>query len=377
MAEIDSDSADEPELGRTVRAAFRASREGNRVIIKPGELIEARYAKGLSPSLPARKVLALLIAKAGGDAGAAGRTHKVTKKELRGSHNSNDRISGILDELMDLKFVMRTISGRGREAILTSAVMSWNIEEKSEDGMSIIEWEFSEPAQQMFRGSDYFARINKAALLSFRSKYALSIYEIGCLLVGRRDRTWRGTVDELREKLGVPEGTLANFAQLRRSVLAKAQAEVNQLAHFEFTWNEFSRGGPGRRVDEVELCFAPKDPVGVDEAADELDRPKIGRDARRNGEVERVVQIGQPTSSNVVKLAPPKKETFPEGSLHFGGSDKIATIAIDFGGGWDRNVIADAYRKHMGDKLRTLSGEPLYRSFEGFCRAFVKNRGRP
>lgn len=377
MAEIDSDSPEEPELGRTVRAAYRAAREGNRVIIKPGELIEARYAKGLSPSLPARKVLALLIAKAGGDAGAAGRTHKVTKKELRGSHNSNDRISGILNELMDLKFVMRTISERGREAILTSAVMSWNIEEKSEDGMSIIEWEFSEPAQQMFRGSDYFARINKAALLSFRSKYALSIYEIGCLLVGRRDRTWRGTVDELREKLGVPEGTLANFAQLRRSVLAKAQAEVNQLAHFEFTWNEYSRGGPGRRVDEVELCFAPKDPSGVEEAADELDRPKIGRDARRNGEVERVVQIGSAMTSNVVKLAPPKKELFPEGSLHFGGSDKISTIAIDFGGGWDRNLIADAYRQHMGDKLKTLSGEALYRSFEGFCRSFVKNRGRP
>lgn len=364
-------------MGRTARAAHRASREGNRTIIKPGELIEARYAKGSSPSLPARKVLALLIAKAGGDAGDAGRTHKITKKELRGSHKSNERISSLLDELMDLKFVMRTISERGREATLTSAVMSWNIEEKSEDGMSIVEWEFSEPAQQMFRGSDYFARINKAALLSFKSKYALSIYEIGCLLIGRRDRTWRGTVAELREKIGVPENSFKNFAQLRRDVLAKAQAEVNQLAHFEFTWNEFPKGGAGVRVKEVQLCFELKPPDAVDDAADELERPRVGREARRSGTVENIAIENDPPGGSVVKLPPPSEDKFPTGSLHYGASARINAIAVDFGGGWDRDEIANAYRRHMGDKLHALSGEALYRSFEGFCRTFARNRGRP
>lgn len=372
---LDPDS--EPELGRTSRAAHRATQEGGRVIIKPGELIEARYAKGLSPSLAARKVLALLIAKAGGEAGEAGRIYKITKKELRGTHNSHDRISEIFDELMDLKFVMRTISERGREATLTSAVMSWNIEEKSEDGMSIVEWQFSEPAQQMFRGSDYYARINKAALLSFRSKYALSLYEIGCLLVGRRDPTWRGTVAELREKIGVPEGKFVNFAQLRRDVLAKAEAELNQLAHFEFTWKEFSKGGPGRRVDEVQLCFALKHPEGVDDAANELDRPKIGREARRTRQVEKIAVIEDGKASNVVKLPPPGEDKFPTGSLHYGASSRLNAIAVDFGGGWDRDEIANAYRRHMGDRLHALSGEPLYRSFEGFCRSFARNRGKP
>lgn len=318
-----------------------------------------------------------MIGKAGGDAGQVGRIHKITKKELRGSHSGNERISTTLEELMQLKFVMRTISERGREAILTSAVIAWNIEEKSEDGMSIIEWEFSEPALQMFQGSDYYARINKAALLAFRSKYALAIYEIGCLLVARRDPTWTGTIEELREKLGVPQGTLPNFAQFRRSVLAKAQAEVNQLAHFEFTWKEIVGSGRGRPVEKVQLCFAAKDALSVEDAADELDRPKVGREARRTEAVEHIAEIGLPHASNVVSLPAPSAEKFPTGSLHYGASSRISAIAVDFGGGWDRDVIADSYRKFMGDKLDTLSGERLFNSFEGFCKSFVKNNGSP
>ncbi|WP_086740787.1 replication initiation protein [Erythrobacter colymbi] len=377
MTEEQTDSNQIVELGRTARAAHRAEREGGRHIIKPGELADARYAKGSAPSLAARKVLALMIGKAGGDAGQVGRIHKITKKELRGSHSGNERISATLEELMQLKFVMRTISERGREATLTSSVIAWNIEEKSEDGMSIVEWEFSEPALQMFQGSDYYARINKAALLAFRSKYALAIYEIGCLLVARRDPTWTGTIEDLREKLGVPHGTLPNFAQFRRKVLLKAQAEVNQLAHFEFTWKEIVGTGRGRPVVKVQLCFRAKDASSVEDAADELDRPKVGREARRAGTVEQVVEIGSSAASNVVSLPALSEEKFPTGSLHYGASSRISAIAVDYGGGWDRDVIAEAYRKFMGDKLETLSGNKLFNSFEGFCKSFVRNNGRP
>ncbi len=65
---------------------------------------------------------------------------------------------------------------------------------------------------------------------------------------------------------------------------------------------------------------------------------------------------------------------FPKDSLHFCPDTRLTTIVVDIGGGWDRDVIAEAYRSHMGEKLETLRGNALYKSFEGFCRAFVAKR---
>lgn len=39
-------------------------------------------------------------------------------------------------------------------------------------------------------------------------------------------------------------------------------------------------------------------------------------------------------------------------------------------------MLADEYRRMMGDKLKTLRGPALLRSFEGFCKRFVETRGR-
>jgi cytoplasmic iron level regulating protein YaaA (DUF328/UPF0246 family) len=67
---------------------------------------------------------------------------------------------------------------------------------------------------------------------------------------------------------------------------------------------------------------------------------------------------------------------FPTDSLHFCGDQQILTIVSDFGGGWDKDLVAQAYRKEMGPKLETLSGPALHKSWEGFCKSFVRMRGR-
>ena len=51
-------------------------------------------------------------------------------------------------------------------------------------------------------------------------------------------------------------------------------------------------------------------------------------------------------------------------------------IVSDHGGGWDKDLIAQAFRKEMGERLATLSGQALYKSWEGFCKSFVRIRGR-
>src|SRR3546814_20711654 len=70
----------------------------------------------------------------------------IAKRELRGTHNANDRIQDTLDELMDVKFQMPSTSAQGRAATLTAALLAWTLNEHAEDGRATVEWEFTAPA---------------------------------------------------------------------------------------------------------------------------------------------------------------------------------------------------------------------------------------
>ena len=67
---------------------------------------------------------------------------------------------------------------------------------------------------------------------------------------------------------------------------------------------------------------------------------------------------------------------FPQGTIRF-NAEALAAIARSHGGGWDIDLIADAYRQQMGDRLAKLKGAKLISSWTGFCESFVARRGRP
>ena len=89
----------------------------------------------------------------------------------------------------------------------------------------------------------------------------------------------------LRAALGVPPEVYTDFAQLRRKVLEKAKAEIDQLAHFRVEWREIRQG---RTVAEIEFRFEPKDAPELIATVDELERHSGGRKQRRDGSVETV-----------------------------------------------------------------------------------------
>src|SRR3546814_10696016 len=74
-----------------------------------------------------------------------------------------------------------------------------------------------------------------------------------------------------------------------RDVLAKSKSEIDQLAAFTVDWEEVRGAGRGRPVIAVKLSFNPKDMVDQEMTAQELDRPKVGRRARREGTVDAIV----------------------------------------------------------------------------------------
>jgi hypothetical protein len=59
------------------------------------------------------------------------------------------------------------------------------------------------------------------------------------------------------------------------------------------------------------------------------------------------------------------------------GPGPFGEIARTHGGGWDRDLIAGAYREQMGARLDGLTGQKLVKSWTGFCQAFAARRGRP
>jgi hypothetical protein len=269
-----------PPVGRTMRAAHvRPQEHGDgEGVVKAGELIEATYPEGATLSAAARKVLVLLLAKAAGDAWQD-QEHQITKGELRGSHQSNDRLARVLDELQRVLLRVRVRSPRGHDAVLVAPIVAQRIEELDDDARSVVFWRFSEPMRRVMQASDHYAEMQQQAVLAFESRYSVTLYEYGCLLYRRQHPTWQGSVAELRELLGVPAGTYRDWTGLSQKTLDMAKSEIDHIAPFILTWRE-SR--IGRAVVAVELRFEPKAPVAAATARAELNGTRTGRKARRN-----------------------------------------------------------------------------------------------
>ena len=367
--------------GRAMRVAAALQAKGGEEFAKPGSIVEIKFVKGQSLSLTASRLLALMILTAGGDAWED-RPHRMRKADIRRGHKGNERISDMLEELHRTLFAIDDRSWRGKKATLRFSLISSSREEAEDtDGADAgwIEWEFTPDARKLIQESESYAVLNRQAVLGFRSSYALKLYEIGSLRLHRRQSTWKGDMAALRAALGISPDVYKDFAQLRRKVLEKAKAEIDQLAHFRVEWKEIRQG---RTVTEIEFRFEPKDAPAQIATVDEIERHSTGRKARREETVETIADtlaVGSMVKAAVSSLTSSEKGTeimFPQGTIRF-NAEALAAIARSHGGGWDIDLIADAYRQQMGDRLAKLKGAKLISSWTGFCESFVARRGRP
>jgi len=372
-----------------MRVAAALARKGGEEFVKPGRLVEVRFVRGQSLSLTASRLLALMILTAGGDAWRDV-SHRMRKSDIRRGHKGNERIVDMLEELHRTLFAEDDKSWRGKRATKRFSLIQASWEEVEDEGKETgwIEWQFTPDARRLIQESQTYAVMNRQAVLGFRSAYSLKLYEEGALRLHRRQPVWKVDMVGLRAALGIDPDKYADFAQLRRKVLQVAKAEIDQLAHFTVAWEEIRRG---RAVIELVFRFAPKDAPAQIETVDELARHTSGRKARREDNVEVVAIEGPPVAPELVgrlvanatsKLAAPdrgpreKFAVFPSGSLRYGG-DEFHKVGVAHGGGWDVDGIAEAYRKEMGDRLGSLKGVKLERSWRGFCESYSSRRGRP
>lgn len=375
QATTEHDSDGEITPGRSMRVAATLLRKGGDEFVKPGRLVEVRFVKGQSLSLTASRLLALMILTAGGDAWRDV-THRLRKADIRRGHKGNERIVDMLEELHRTLFAEDDRSWRGKRATKRFSLIqaSWEEVEDGDKETGWIEWQFTPDARRLIQESQTYAVMNRQAILGFRSAYALKLYEEGALRLHRRLPVWKVDVVGLRAALGIDPDKYADFAQLRRKVLTVAKAEIDQLAHYTLDWREIRRG---RAVTDIEFRFSPKDAPAQIATVDELERHSTGRRARRDEAVE--VVAPPPLRLVETPVAPAVLwDRFPEGQLRFGATEEAArAIAVAHGGGWDVELIAQAYREQMGPRLSALRGAKLEKSWKGFCEAFYARRGRP
>jgi hypothetical protein len=287
-----------PPVGRTMRAAHARHHEHGQGegTAKAGELIEAAFVGGASPSAAARKVFALMLVKAAGTAWED-RWHVATKAELQQAHQTKARMQDVLDELATTLLRVRVTGDDGPE-VLTGAIIDGHKITDADDATARVRWKFSDAMREVMRRSDYYAELRAQVIGALDSRYSVTLYELGCGHYRRRRPVWSGTVAEFRAVLGVPD-TYRDWTDVRRRTLDAAKAEVNFLAPFTLDWHEHRQG---RAVVRVDLRFHPKDDLARADAEAELQRSRVGRKARRAGTVEVATAISPAITADLDKL---------------------------------------------------------------------------
>lgn len=218
-------------------------------MIKPAELIDIQGGTGLT--LAARRLYNKLLSNAFGPKLAVeGHDFTISLAELRGTHGGNERIGESIEALMKTVVLVRHGEGHTTRVQL----LGGNDMADSQREHGTLTYSFDKRLAPLLQSSAVFAKLELAVLQAFTTKYGLALYEA----VSRRIRmSFKFSeviaIDDFRELLGVPEGKLSSFGNLRQKAIEPAVAEVCALAPFNCSIEVADR--VGRKVTTIKLAW--------------------------------------------------------------------------------------------------------------------------
>ena len=275
---------------RTIEA-----RPNAQTLVKPGELVDLVEVTPLT--LADRRIYNQLLENAW-DAIEKPVTHVIAKSDLRGSHNSNDRVGASIERLM-ASIVKVSIMRDGEPAIERVQLLGGNVETSRRDGL--LEYEIPQRLRRIIKDSTVFARLQREVMFALSSKYALTLYE---MVQKRGNLRWRSaekfSLEEMRGVLGVPKGKLTSWSNLKLRAIDPAVEEVSALSDYIV---EVAPIKTGRRVTHVELRWWRKDAKGEPEAERELQFASVGRKERTKPRPEWLQSKGAALRSETYETA--------------------------------------------------------------------------
>jgi plasmid replication initiation protein len=132
----------------------------------------------------------------------------------------------------------------------------------------------------------------------------------------------RFSISELRGILGVPDGKLTTWSNLKNRAIAPSVLEVSELSDYIV---EIDPIKTGRSVTHVEMRWWPKDGNAVNQSARELSFSKVGRKERakeRKGAAESFGVPMKPRPAWLERLGKPlRTETYETARMRYAGYD--------------------------------------------------------
>lgn len=254
-------------------------------MVKPAEIIGIAGIEGWS--LADRRTWNLLLVNAWGDRlEDPTADFEIPLKELRGLHDSNDRVRESLERLQKTLVRAQLSGGVTR----TVQMLGGTDISDSDRETGKLRYDFHRKLVPLLRRSEIYARMEIKVLSAFTSKYSLALYEVIASKIALRKSSEEISIETLRRWLGVESGKLDRWPDLNRKAVAPALHEVNGLSPFEVSIEPIKRG---RKVERVRVGWAKKEPFSPSEqaAAREVNRSKVGRNARLSGTVERITTL--------------------------------------------------------------------------------------
>jgi len=340
-------------MGKTIEVAADRAYDQTKTVL-PAEMARGTYMQNV-PGLAALKLMHLMIGTAGGRMADDVR-HEMRLSDIRAidgmKHHDRASLTPLFAELAaavlvsdDTEKQIVTIGGLVDEA---------RIDYRHEvSGDLLVTWTFRSTFRRMAAESNHWAILDRQTVFHLSSKYAVMLFQHVASL-GNLDHVNAKTftVAELRTLLGVAEGKLARFADLNKWALSPAIAEVNQLSRLTLTATPRKIG---RTVASVTIAWELKDDPTA--AKRELDRPKAGRKARRDGTAE------------APALAFPATGTL-KGSEPWESLAREHVTRIQGGHVPDLGGLTDAFRKWCEAKGIPLDAPNIEKTFASFCQKY-------
>ncbi len=241
----------------TTLDAVRMNRADPDAIVAAGELVDLRFVSGNTLSLRAAKLFCLMIQEAG-VAVADQVQHRIPYSVLNETfHKSRDELVEAVMELHSTVVSVKLVSRQGRAYTKSGPILSDVEREPDSLDDAEIRFEFSPAMRRVIADSTHWAAVSRRAVLSFESRYSLRLYLFLSLRANLRKVSEDIALDDLRALLGVPNGALTRWFDMRRFVLDRAIAEINHLAGFHAAYEPIKRG---RRIVGVRLAWGLKPP---------------------------------------------------------------------------------------------------------------------
>ncbi|WP_249110548.1 replication initiation protein [Neokomagataea anthophila] len=252
---------------------FTPSRYGE--IVKPGELIDIVELNPLT--LTDRRTYNLLIANAWDRIGEPV-IHRISKSDLKGTHQGNERIEASLLRLMGTIAIV-TIRKAGKSYKRRVQLLGPSDESLEKDGF--LHYRIPAELIEILRSSEVYARLKTQVMYCFESKYSLCLYEMIERRIGLEyKQTEELTIDDIRGLLNVPVGKLERFADLNKYCLKVAIGEINSICPF---YVDFTPIKKGRKVEKIILHWFPKTSDGKRNAQGLIEQHKVVRRAKMRG----------------------------------------------------------------------------------------------